>query len=92
MTPEQAIKHITDRHELAGKMLDAEMTERPVVYGRQPSWHKFNVVGGWPKRIPGNMIRVNALVTTGLSQFFMRSSRWTSTRRRLRPRILSTAS
>jgi hypothetical protein len=70
MSPEQAIKHITERHELAGKMLDLEMKDRPVVYGRQPSWHKFNVIGGWPKRIPGNMIRINALVTTGLNADF----------------------
>lgn len=70
MTPQEAVKHITERAGLAGKMLDAEMKERPVVYGRQPSWHKYNIIGGWPKRIPGNMIRINALVTTGLNADF----------------------
>jgi len=64
MSPEQAVKYIADRHEQASRALDQEMGVRPVVYGRQPSWHKYNVVGGWPKRIPGNMIRINALVTT----------------------------
>jgi hypothetical protein len=44
---------------MADKHLSLEMKERPVVYGRQPSWHKYNVIGGWPKRIEGNMIRIN---------------------------------
>ncbi len=70
MSPEQAVKYIADRHEQAGRALDEEMGVRPVVYGRQPSWHKYNVVGGWPKRIDGNMIRINALVTTGLNADF----------------------
>ncbi len=70
MSPEQAVRHIVDRHELASKHLDLEMRERPVVYGRQPSWHKYNVIGGWPKRIKSNLIHINPLVTTGMNADF----------------------
>lgn len=70
MSAEQALRSIRDRTEAASRMLDREITQRPVVYSRAPSWHKFNVIAGYPRRTPGDMIRVNPLVTTGLNADF----------------------
>ena len=70
MTPEQALRAIRDKAEPASRALNLELCERPVIYSRAPSWHKFNVIAGYPKRIQGDMIRVNPLVTTGLNADF----------------------
>lgn len=70
MSAEQALRGIRDRTDAAAKMLDRELTQRPVIYSRAPSWHKFNVISGYPKRIKGDMIRINPLVTTGLNADF----------------------
>lgn len=70
MSPEQSLTSIRDRADAASKALDRELVERPVVYSRAPSWHKFNVIAGRPKRIKGDMIRINPLVTTGLNADF----------------------
>jgi len=70
MSPEQAVKQIKDRTKEAEKMMDGEMAERPVMYSRAPSWHKFNFVAGMPKRRTGSTIMVNPFVTTGLNADF----------------------
>ena len=70
MNPEQSLRAIQDRTSLASRALDVELNDRPVVYSRAPSWHKFNVIGGYAKRIPGDMFRVNPLVTTGMNMDF----------------------
>ena len=70
MSPTQAVKYITDRHEMAAKHLDLELKERPVMYSRSPAWHRGSMAGGWAKRIPGDMIRVNPLVTTAQNMDF----------------------
>lgn len=70
MSPEDALRAIRDRSDPAAKMLDAQAKTRPVMYSRAPSWHKFNVIAGYPKRIKGDMIRINPLVTTGLNADF----------------------
>ena len=70
MGPADAVRHIQDRSSMAAKHLDMEMLERPVIYSRAPSWHKFNIIGGWAKRIPGSSIMINPLVTTGLAGDF----------------------
>ena len=70
MSAEQALRSIRDKTEAASRMLDREAAQRPVVYSRAPSWHKFNIIAGYPKRIQGDMIRINPLVTTGLNADF----------------------
>ncbi len=70
MGPADAVRHITERHTLASRMLDAEMKERPVMYSRAPAWHKFSSLGGYPKRVPGHSIMVNPFVTTGMGADF----------------------
>lgn len=70
MSPASALQNIKDRTDYARKALDKEVTERPVIYSRAPSWHKFNVLAGRPKLIEGNTIAINPLVTTGLNADF----------------------
>lgn len=70
MTPASALQNIKDRSDYARKALDKEVQERPVIYSRAPSWHKFNVLAGRPKLIEGNTIAINPLVTTGLNADF----------------------
>jgi hypothetical protein len=73
MTPSEALKAIKERTGHASKALDIELSRehgRPIIYSRAPSWHKYNVVAGWAKRIPGNTVRINNLVTTGLNADF----------------------
>lgn len=67
MHASDAVKLIRDRDARAETHLEAEMKERPVLYSRSPSWHKFNVIGGWPSRISGSAISINPFVGTGLS-------------------------
>ena len=70
MSPSSALQNIKDRTDYARKALDREVGERPVIYSRAPSWHKFNVLAGRPKLIEGNTIAINPLVTTGLNADF----------------------
>lgn len=70
MSAISAIQNIKERTDYARKALDNEIKERPVVYSRAPSWHKFNVLAGRPKLIEGNTIAINPLVTTGLNADF----------------------
>jgi DNA-directed RNA polymerase subunit beta' len=70
MSAVSALQNIKDRTQFARKALDREVAERPVVYSRAPSWHKFNVLAGKPKLIDGNTIAINPLVTTGLNADF----------------------
>lgn len=70
MSAVSALQNIKDRTDYAKKALEREVAERPVVYSRAPSWHKFNVLAGKPKLIEGNTIAINPLVTTGLNADF----------------------
>lgn len=65
LRPEEALQHVTDRSSFASRQLDLELKERPVMYSRAPAWHKFNTLGGWAKRIPGDSVMVNPLIGTG---------------------------
>lgn len=70
MSPASALLHVKDRSELAEKALQREVEERPVIYSRAPSWHKFNVIAGKPKLIDGDTIMVNPLITVGMNADF----------------------
>jgi DNA-directed RNA polymerase beta' subunit len=70
MSSTDALTNVTDRTDHARKALLSEMSERPVIYTRAPSWHKFNVLAGHPKLIEGNTIALCPLVTTGQNADF----------------------
>lgn len=70
LSPIAALTNIRDKTDYARRALENEVKERPVVYSRAPSWHKFNVLSGRPKLIEGNTIAINPLVTTGLNADF----------------------
>jgi hypothetical protein len=65
-----ALQKIKDRSQEAYKFLEMEMKERPVVYARAPSWHKFNVIGGNPVAVEGDAIRISPHVAAGLNADF----------------------
>jgi DNA-directed RNA polymerase subunit beta' len=65
-----SLENLRDRTEQAKRAMLQEMEERPIIYSRAPSWHKFNVVAGRPKLIGGSTIAVNPLITTGMNADF----------------------
>lgn len=70
MQPAAALRELVDRGERARKAMDKELEDRPVIYSRAPSWHKWNVVAGRPKLRKGHAIGLNTLVLTGLNADF----------------------
>lgn len=70
MSPGKALQDVKNRTSHAGKALEMEVKDRPVIYSRAPSWHKYNVISGKPKLITGATIKINPLVTTGLNADF----------------------
>jgi len=70
MNAATALSEIADRTPLARKALETEMSERPVVASRAPSWHKFNTVGQYAKLHTGDAIRVNTFITDGQGMDF----------------------
>lgn len=61
----QAAQMVKDRHPAAKRALDVETTERPVMVNRAPTLHRFNIVGAYPKMVPGKTIRVNPFIEEG---------------------------
>jgi DNA-directed RNA polymerase beta' subunit len=70
MKPGDALMQVKDRTEMAERALQKEVQERPVIYSRAPSWHKFNVIAGKPKLIDGDTIMISPLVTSGMTADF----------------------
>ena len=70
MKPGDALINVRDRTSTALKTLQNEMTSRPVIYSRAPSWHKFNVIAGRPKLVKGSTIMINPLITVGMNADF----------------------
>jgi len=70
LSPRSALESVRDRNDQARQALLKEMEERPVIYSRAPSWHKFNVISGRPKLIEGSTIAVNPMITTGMNADF----------------------
>ncbi len=67
----EAIKHVRDRTKTAEHALQAEMKERPVVYNRAPSLHRYNYVGGMARINKGRSdISIAQVVTKGLGADF----------------------
>jgi DNA-directed RNA polymerase subunit beta' len=70
MSGADALRNLKERSPEAKKALDLEIKERPVVYSRAPAWHKFNVIAGKPKIIPGEAIAINPFIGTGFNADF----------------------
>jgi DNA-directed RNA polymerase subunit beta' len=63
----EAALAIRDRTDEAKRMMLLESKDRPVIYSRAPSWHKFNVIAGYPSFNDGESILINPLTTSGLA-------------------------
>jgi hypothetical protein len=70
LSPAGAIRAIKDKDKKAKHALESEMKERPVMYSRAPVWHKFGIVGGWPKIVDDNSIHANLYSISGMGGDF----------------------
>jgi DNA-directed RNA polymerase beta' subunit len=57
--PIQALEMIENRDPTAKGMLEEEMSERPVLMDRAPTWHKFNIMAFKPHLIDGKVVHVS---------------------------------
>lgn len=62
-----AIKMIADRTETARHLLEKEMSSRPVIMDRAPTWHKFNFMAFTPHIVEGKTIHVSPLVDSAFN-------------------------
>jgi DNA-directed RNA polymerase subunit beta' len=67
MSAPAALKHLVERTPMARKALDDELPSRPVVLTRSPAWHRTNVVGQNARIVPGDAIKVNTFISTGMN-------------------------
>ena len=70
MKPVESLRALKERTREARVALDQELKERPVIYSRAPSWHKFNTIAGWARLHEGDNIAINPYVTSGLNADF----------------------
>lgn len=68
--PVQAIKMLDDKHDIAKQLLEEEMSRRPVLMDRAPTWHKFNIMAFTPHITEGNTVRVCPLIVSGFNMDF----------------------
>lgn len=68
--PIRAREMTEKRDELAMKMLELEVQERPAIMTRAPSLHKFNLQAFIPKLIDGRAVEVNPLIVAGYNMDF----------------------
>jgi hypothetical protein len=52
---------------VARDALLAEMRERPVMFNRAPTLHRYNIIGAYAVPVPGKTIRVNPFCEVGLA-------------------------
>ena len=57
-----AKKIVEERHPAAREQLLKEIKERPLILNRAPSLHRYNMLGAFPKPIPGKTIRVSSFM------------------------------
>ena len=65
-----AIKMLADRNDTAKHILEEEMSKRPVILDRAPTWHKFNFMAFKPVLTDGSTIKVCPLITSGFTADF----------------------
>jgi DNA-directed RNA polymerase beta' subunit len=57
---------VKDRAPAAKILLEREVKERPVMFNRAPTLHRYSILGAYPKLVPGKTIRINPFVETPL--------------------------
>lgn len=67
---DRAVQLIDERAPVAKNMLLTEMSKRPVILDRAPTWHKFNLMAFWPSIVEGSTMRMNPLVLKGFTADF----------------------
>lgn len=59
-------KEMLKRRDVAAKqILLKEIQERPVLFNRAPTLHRYSIVGAYPKIAPGRTIRISPFVESG---------------------------
>lgn len=66
----KALEMIEKREPQALSLLQDEMSKRPVIVDRAPTWHKFNLLAFHPHIVKGNTVRVSPLITKGFTMDF----------------------
>jgi len=62
-----AKKMIEEKHPVAREALLLECKERPIIYNRAPSLHRFNLVAGYPIPSQGKTIQVSPFIEGGMN-------------------------
>lgn len=62
MNPADAMKAVEDRLPIARAALDQELKERPVLYNRAPSLHRWSIAAGMPVIHTGKDVKISPLV------------------------------
>jgi len=70
MNPVQASDEVKNRTPIARSMLEAEMSERPVMLNRAPSLHKFSIMAFKPRLTDGKAVKIPPLVVKGFNADF----------------------
>jgi DNA-directed RNA polymerase beta subunit len=70
MAPVEAVRAVREQAPEAKRALMQEMEVRPVSYHRAPVLHKYGHIGGWPKLVKGDVIKVSPFVIKGLGMDF----------------------
>jgi DNA-directed RNA polymerase subunit beta' len=67
MSMADAVTEIEKKSEKAKQALERVVNDQYVIYSRDPSWHKFNLLAAKAKLPDGKNLLVNPLVSTGLN-------------------------
>lgn len=62
-----ARKKVKDRDPAARRVLDVEVQDRPVMFNRAPTLHRYNLISAYPKLIPGKTVRINPFAEKGMN-------------------------
>ncbi len=66
----EALRHVKDKSELARKMLEKEMDERPVFINRAPVLHRFGIMAFRPRLVTGDTMQISPLIVKGFNADF----------------------
>ena len=61
----QADKMVNDKHPAAKDAILQETANRPVLFNRAPTLHRYSMMGAYPKMVPGKTIRLNPFAEEG---------------------------
>lgn len=66
-TAVQARDKVKNRDPAARAALEMETKDRPVLFNRAPTLHRFNMISAFPKLIPGKTLRLNPFAESGMN-------------------------